>query len=355
MSHCLRLKPSASITVEPHERLFVGIDAHSRSHHVTLWGRERGLVAQWVQPADSALAVERLMAHRDQIDLVVHEAGPTGYALVRALRAARLPAHVVAPSKMPLMIGEAKCDRLDSRRLAQFACQGLLRPIAVPTPQQEADRETVRARATVVVDVRRAKHRIRSFLLRHSLPQPRGWGPKGQAVLDSVVVGTGLEPCFESLRRALADDLARLRVLSREVSALAASERHARRVAHLSSVPGVGPITSMVFLTELFSPDRFGRGEEVASFIGLAPRVRSSGESRREGPVSKAGNVRLRTALIEAAWQWVRRDASARRRYGRHLSRVGSSQKAIVAMARRLAIVLWRLSVRGEDYRPGLA
>ena len=340
MSISSRPKTAPSIAVDRGERLFVGLDVHKRSHHVTVWSRERGAVAQWVQPSEARVLIERLRPLRDHIALIVHEAGPTGYGLVRALRAEAFAAEVVAPSKLPLMVSEAKCDRLDSRRLAQFASQGLVRPICVPTPEQEADRETVRARGRAVIDVRRAKHQIRSFLLRHSLPEPKSWGPKGQALLHSLVIEAGLAPCFESLMASLLDAQRRLSSLSQAVAALAASERHAQAIAHLSSVPGVGLLTAMVFRTEVFAPERFARGEQVAAFVGLAPRVRASGESRREGPISKAGNGRVRTALIEAAWLWVRCDAAAARRHRHLLGRTGSAQKAIVAMARRLAIVL---------------
>lgn len=341
--------------VDPGECLFVGVDVHKRSHHVSVWSRERGAVAQWVQPAQARVLIARLRPVREHVALVVHEAGPTGYGLVRALRAEGLPAEVVAPSKLPLVVSEAKCDRLDSRRLAQFASQGLVRPICVPTPEQEADRETLRARHTAVIDVRRAKHQIRSFLLRQGLAEPKGWGPKGQALLRSLVIGQGLAPCFESLRASLADAQRRLSTLNRAVAALAATERHALALAHLSSVPGVGLLTVMVFRTEVFAPERFTRGEEVAAFVGLAPRVRASGQSRREGPISKAGSGRVRTALVEAAWQWVRRDPAAAARYRHLLGRTGCAQKAIVAMARRLAILLWTLSVRGQDYQPAAA
>jgi transposase len=85
---------------------------------------------------------------------------------------------------------------------------------------------------------------------------------------------------------------------------------------------------------------------------GLAPQVRQSGQTRREGGLLKSGNARLRTVLVEAAWRWVRYDEEAASRYRRLVGNTGSGKKAIVAMARRLGVLLWRLSVRGEPYRP---
>jgi transposase len=83
----------------------------------------------------------------------------------------------------------------------------------------------------------------------------------------------------------------------------------------------------------------------------LAPQVCQSGETRRDGSLLKSGNARLRTVLVEAAWRWVAYDEAAARRYRQLVASIGSSKKAIVAMARRLGVLLWRLSVHAEPYR----
>ena len=85
--------------------------------------------------------------------------------------------------------------------------------------------------------------------------------------------------------------------------------------------------------------------------IGLAPQVLQSGPTRREGRLLKSGNARLRTVLIEAAWRWVAGDEAAKAKYRRLVASTGNGKKAIVGMARRLAILLWRLSLSGEPYR----
>ncbi len=84
---------------------------------------------------------------------------------------------------------------------------------------------------------------------------------------------------------------------------------------------------------------------------GLAPQVRQSGQTRHEGGLLKSGNARLRTVLVEAAWRWIRYDGAAAHRDRQLVANTGSGKKAIVAMARRLGVLLWRLSVRGEPYR----
>jgi len=84
---------------------------------------------------------------------------------------------------------------------------------------------------------------------------------------------------------------------------------------------------------------------------GLAPGVWESGETRVEGPLLKGGNRYLRTILVEAAWRWVKQDPAAARKYRKLIANTGNSKKAIVGMARKLGIILWRMLTRGEKYR----
>jgi transposase len=135
---------------------------------------------------------------------------------------------------------------------------------------------------------------------------------------------------------------------------LCGGDRHGVAVALLRKVPGVGPVTAMTFRTEVLRPERFRRGEQVASYVGLAPSVRRTGKTVHRGPITKAGSARLRTVLVEAAWQWIRYDPGAKKVFKRLVAATGNIQKAIVAMARRLAIVLWRILTTGEVYTPPL-
>jgi transposase len=105
------------------------------------------------------------------------------------------------------------------------------------------------------------------------------------------------------------------------------------------------------FLCELFRPERFARAEEVASYLGLAPMVRHSGEKTPSGRLVPVGQTKLRSLLVEAAWMWRAKDDYARNLYNRFLSRMGIAQKAISALARKLAIILWRLCIEKRPYR----
>jgi transposase len=119
----------------------------------------------------------------------------------------------------------------------------------------------------------------------------------------------------------------------------------------MRSVPGVGPVVAGAFRLEVFAPERFRRAEEVASLGGPGSTVHQSGDGKPRGWLPKAGNKLLRSLMIEAAWRWRAMDPRAREYYARILSRTGLPQKAIAALARKLVVLLWRLSVGTRQYQ----
>ena len=123
-------------------------------------------------------------------------------------------------------------------------------------------------------------------------------------------------------------------------------------VEALQTVQGVGPVTALAMRTELVAPQRFHQGREVSAMAGLAPLVTRTGSTVHEGRLMKCGNPRLRKVLIEAAWRWVAKDPWAGQRYAELVRNTGQRKKAVAAMARRLVILLWRISLTKQAYRP---
>lgn len=339
------------------EEVHVGLDVHKKDYRATMWSERRGgVVAQWVQPADPMAAVRTLAPYKDRIGRVVYEAGPTGYGLARVLREAGFRADVIAPSRTPQSSGqEAKSDRLDSRNLAMWSAKGLLRAVRVPTQEEEGDRQVFRARDAIVAKRRRVKQQIKSFLLQHGVVQPQGlknWSRKAVAALRTMPLSGQLRFALDMLLDDLAHYDRQCEKANSAIGALCRTPRHKRSAAALRTVPGVGPVTAVAVRTELIAPERFDDGREVAAMAGLAPLVTRTGQTARQGPLMKCGNARLRKVLIEAAWRWVAQDPFASQRYAELSRATGEKKKAIAAMARRLLIILWRISVTGESYRP---
>lgn len=333
---------------------WVGLDTHKRTIHAGVWVGER-IAATWVMPADSDKVVAMLVAHRDKIKRVVYEAGPTGYGLARALRRAGLAVEVVAPGRTPRPTArENKSDRLDCRRLAQYAAQGLLEPVAVPSEIEEADRQVLRLREQLVAKRRRVKQQIRSFLLQHAIAEPpalSGWSRAALAALRALSLRPLLRLCLDALLGELDELDAHVRRATRAVAELAATPRHADGVAIARTHPGVGQIVAMSFLVEVYRAGRFDSARQISRYLGLAPRVRASGETRRGGPILRTGRGPVRALLVEAAWRWRQLDPAARSIYQRVVRNTGSAKKAIVALARRLATNLWAMLTRQQPYR----
>lgn len=336
------------------ELFHVGIDVHKRSYHLAL-RRSDSRSISLVIPASPQAVVDLLDGLNICIGAVAYESGPTGFSLARLLHDADIPVIVAAPSKIPRSVTPgAKCDRLDCLKLADYAAKGMLKSIAIPTEEEEARRTLLRRRHMVVDAVRRCKQRIKGLILFLGIDEPRELEHWQQGV-DAVLLALPLEPAahltLESYLRELTFDLEELRRIEHQLKSLAKSEELTNTMACLQSVPGVGVIVATTFALELFRPQRFKRPEEVASYLGLAPVVRHSGNKTPSGRLVPVGQTRLRSLLVEAAWMWKAKDTYANTLYQRLLGKTGIAQKAIAAVARRLAIILWRLCVEQRMYR----
>jgi transposase len=346
---------SRPIRLAADELIHIGVDVHKKSYHVAVHSTLRGLITTLVQPAKPEVLLQWLRPMHRHVACVVYEAGPTGFDLARRLHAEKFPVKVVAASKLPVARArDSKCDRLDCRKLALYSAKGLLHPVRVPTAQEEADRQVLRVRDQMIRKARTAQQQIKSFLLQHGLEEPKGlghWSAAAIKELRALELLPELRFCLDLLLDELAHAQEQVERATRRLRELSRTERHCKADQTLQSVPGVGLITSMTYRLELPEPERFHDQCQVAKMIGLAPQVRQSGETRHEGSILKSGNSRLRAVLVEAAWRWVACDEAARERYKRLVANTGSGNKAIVGMARRLGVLLWRMSVRGEAYR----
>lgn len=349
-----------AIPVKEDDRIYVGTDVHKRSNSVALVDKNtERIVSWWHQPPSAQALIDRLEPIRAHVVRISYEAGPTGFGLARKLRAAGYDVEVISPAHTPrAAVRTAKTDRIDCRNLARLSAKGDLHPVCIPTVEQEEDRQLVRLRGQRVDRLKELKVQVKSFLLFHGLEEPKGlnsWSAKSIRALRAMELSVRLRRCFDLQLDDLDRAIAAVKEIDAEIKALSATPAFEIGVKLCVTVPGVAVITAMIFMTEMFDPGRFHRATEVSSYQGLAPGVEGSGEKLRLLPLMKTGNPRLRTLLVEAAWNWVRYDPGARRRYHRLLARVRVPQKAIVAMARRLGIILWRMLTRNEPYRPEIA
>jgi transposase len=287
-----------------------------------------------------------------------YETGGIGFYLCRMLCSLGVDCHVVPVSKIPKApeSRQQKTDRRDAMSLAQLYYHAPRTFVRVPSEQEEADRQLIRTREQLLKDRMRVQLRIKAFLVFHHVSMPPGlkvnWSSAYRRWLQSR---PSREELLNDLLQVLLDQLKFLekhtQQVNRKIIALSRTERY-REACHrlVSQIHGVGLLTAMTFLCEVFRPHEFKTAEALAAHVGLTPCEYSSGKRHRYGHITHWGPPHLRKMLIEAAWTWVRKDAQARQRF---LSlRAGCKPKiAIVAMARRLAIVLWAMTVKEQEYQ----
>lgn len=336
---------------------WLGIDVHKTDYHFALLG-DGDQVLTWVGPADPGKVVEVIKQAGLDLAAVVHEAGPTGFGLAHALIDNNIEVIVAAPSKIPRAVTKtAKTDRLDCIKLAKMAAGGMIKSIAVPTREQFDKRCLVRRREQIKKSITRTKQRIKSFLLCHSIAPPPGldsWSKKAIATLRQIDLPPGASVQIQSLLDDLDHHGQASKRIRAEIDQLWRQNPIDEIVIQcLLSTPGVGLLTAAAFASEIFEPGRFHNAGQVASYIGLAPVVSASGTSKKpKARLIPTGQAQLRSLLVQAAWRWIRLDSGAGQIYERIKAATAAPQKAIVAVARKLAIILWRLTIEMRTYRP---
>lgn len=334
--------------------MFVGVDVHKKSYHVALYLNDTPAI-DFRMDAEPEQLNKKLEPIACSIKDIAYEAGPTGYGLARNLIRNNLPASVVATTRIPrLSGGDDKTDRLDSRKLAEYSAKGLLSPIIIPTPKQEADRQLYRMRHRQGRQFVKVKVQIKSFLLMHGIKEPHGlksWSKTGVQELRELRLIDTLRLSLDELLSDYDYYSGRIKELNEVLAANLDKGILGQRMALLKTHPGVGTVVACQFATELYHYRDFSSTRQLYKYLGLSPRISQSGEKSSTGSINKAANGRLRNNLIQAAWVWVLTDIEARKCFYRICNNCGGTrQKAIVAMARKLSGHLWSMLMNNQPY-----
>jgi transposase len=288
----------------------VGLDVHARSTQAAAID----LVTGELRRARFGIGTEPVVEWLAELPSPVraaYEAGPTGFGLARAARAAGVELEVVAPSKTPRAPGDrVKTDRKDAELLARLHLAGQLRPVTVPPEWLEAIRHLARAREHVRRDLARARHRVSKLLLLHGrvYPGKTSWNRAHRRWLAAQAFGhEPTELAFCDLLAAVDGLTARREALDERLSRLAQDERLWPTLARLRAFRGVDTLTALALHLELGGDwERFGSPRRLGSWLGLTPSLDQSGESESQGSITKTGSGIARRLLVEAAWHYAR-------------------------------------------------
>ena|SRR5436190_1700296 len=277
----------------------------------------------------------------------VYEACGFGFSLQRKLSALWINCYVVCPQKLDEQNRRVKTDGLDAKalclKLDRFV-QGnrdALAMVRVPTEEEERSRAIHRQREQLVKARKQLEAQGRSLMVNHGVePVQNWWKPRTFAAL----------PAPQWMKELLANSQPILVALQQKISALTVQLQSA---ASPDQPRGLGKMTSVLIDREIGDWRRFNNRRQIASYTGLCPGEYSSGNTRLQSCVTKHGNPRLRAALVELAWRLVRfqRDCKAVRKWRQilapqprgALATGAARKKAIVAVARQLAVDLWRI------------
>lgn len=338
------------------KEVFCGVDVHK--HHLDLCYYCTGEVLERLRLSNSidvVLSHTRRYYHFAASVHFVYEAGFSGYTLYRQLRSAGYDCIITPATRIPQMHDRVKTDKRDALKLATYHAKGLLREVYVPPLSVETDRQIVRLRSHYQKKVNRLKNQIKSHLhlygKRWSKENGGYWSRRYLDWLSSLEFEeSGLRYILDEYLLEYRFFSERLQLLNSKIETMSKKKTYHRSYNRLRSCKGIGLLTAMTYILELYEINRFASGDALGSYIGLTPSQYSSGEKIRLGHITREGNSRVRNALVESSWTVIRFDPFLRAKYDRIRSKGTNGKKAIVAVARSLAVRLRSCLLSDELY-----
>jgi len=289
-------------------RSWAGLDVHARS-----------VLAVMVDGVSGEMRTRRLSGTTSEVvefcrslpgpTRVAYEAGPTGYGLARALQAAGIGCIVAAPGKIERPAQDrVKTDRRDAERVLRLLMIDGLHAVRVPSSQEEALRDLIRAREDLRGELMRARQRLSTLLLRHDMRYEDTAGARSgrhRAWLTKIDLGEhGAQATLLDYLGAIDALVMRRDALEASIAELVPGSPWAQTVARLRCLRGIDTLSAVGLCAEVGDFERFERAGRLMSYLGLVPSESSSGETRRQGAITKTGSRHARRLLVEAAWHY---------------------------------------------------
>ena len=322
--------------------VYVGVDVDDQAFHFSCASSEGEILSKGIRSLPSAGKLLKLVKKHvgSAPFLVGYEATYLGYSLARDLESLGCACKVIAPTSIKHSPNErVKNDRLDSMRLALGMQRKEFSYVQIPSKDQESDRQMIRARSFLVSQ--------RSDLKRHLLSQCRlmgldfkketglkeYWTLKHRAWLDSKIktLPQSIHIAFSVLLRNLENLENQTDTLESEIEYIASKKTYQKAASALCSFKGISTVTAMTLITEIFDIKRFIHPKQLVAFCGLDIREYSSGGKQKQYGISKMGNRRIRTALVEACQKFGTSKTPSKRK---QKSRLGIDPK-VIAIADR--------------------
>jgi transposase len=326
--------------------VYAALDVSDKTTHICVVDSAGSIAWRGVCATDPQALATVLQKRCPDVVRVVLETGPLSAFLYHGLIERGVPAICVCArhAKGVLSTRVNKSDPHDAEGLAQLARTGWFKAVRIKQEATHIDRAQLKVREQLVKSHRAMANQLRGLLKLFGLRLGTVTTPgKRRARLDLLFAQ---KPELKAVMLPLIESLDALETqIKRSGSLLAASAAADPVASRLMSVPGVGPITALIFKTSIEDPARFASGQDAGAYAGLVPRRNQSGERDHKGRISKAGDPLLRSALYEAANNLLARvkRPSALQTWGKQLAEAKGPKRARVAVARKLAVLLHRL------------
>jgi transposase len=344
------------------QKVYVGIDVHKKTWKASTCTKHTNPGAWTVtieKPFDENLRVYLDKHFPGATFLCGYEAGFTGFWIHDALEAKGLPTIVMHAADIPTTNKEReqKEDRRDARKIAKALKNEDTDGIYVPSKQAQKDRSVVRERYSIAKNTRRIKVQIKSHLALYGIEIPeemedRHWSRNFIKWLEQVREENQDDTLSLQLDRLSAMRALQLKA-NRKLRELGMADRNRKIYEVLLSIPGVGPLTAMLLLTEIVEMKRFSSFRHLSSYTGFVPSMHSTGDKEVHSNITSRRNKHLRTALIESSWMAIRYDTELLGKYEDYRKRM-KAQHAIVRIARILLRRIRFVWLHSEPYKKAI-
>jgi transposase len=324
------------------QTIFVGMDVHKKSWKVCIRSEHMELKTFSQEPSAKLLINHLRHNYPSATYKVVYEAGFCGFGYQREFSEAGVNCIIVHPADVPTTDKDKqrKSDTVDCRKLSNTLSKGELTGIFVPGVEQQDDRGVIRVYQQLVKDQTRFKNRIKGWLNFQGIIIPgdsdyKYWSnnfstwlktlsltPSARVNLDILIKG------YEQARAMVLTATMQVRALSRQV-------RYKRQIEQIRTIPGIGEIAALLFITEIGDINRFKDLDALCDYLGLVPKIHGSGDRETVLGLTHRGHHQLREKLIEASWIAVRLDPAITLAFNTYCKRM-KKNKAIIKIAKKL-------------------
>jgi transposase len=334
---------------------YCGIDLGDKTTVICLIRKNRQVVAEMEIATNSPSIRKALKAFRGLTCIV--EASPLAEWFCKQVEKLGHKISIVCPRKAKAALSGhslKKTDQRDARALAELCQTGWYEPVHRKSDEAREMRSFMTARKQLVECSNALASSIRGILKAHGIKLESS---SGDAVfMDKIEAAISKLPPFaqkavSELLKAYKQMHEQQKRLYKELNKVAKKDEVTQR---LMTIPGVGPATAALFVATIDDPNRFEDGEKVASYLGLTPSVFQSGDTEYRGRITKTGDRMLRWLLVEAAHILLTRSSSScgLKRWGLKIQEAKGVGKARVAVARRLACIMWKLWKVNQTFNP---